>query len=201
VRASKAWVLARLARRSGTSAATIPRAVSQPRLKTHRRYLVYRVFAPVAVVGWNALMFSEPAHPQPAVLFIAVLFLLLPALMMIFSWAAFPWSYSIFGALERTPIPDEPIALRVGPTSARIGLLSLRGPFVTLTVLQSGVGISILGGVRAFVPRGTMKSVSRGWLASSLEHTCAEIRSPIRFHNRELYGALAALVPGEGIGG
>ena len=91
------------------------------------------------------------------------------------------------------------MVLRVGPTSARIGLLSLRGPFVTFTVLQSGVAISILGGVRAFVPRASITSVSGGgWLGTSLEHTCAEVRSPIRFRSRELYGALAALGPGEG---
>jgi hypothetical protein len=150
-------------------------------------------------VGWNALGFSLMATHEARLPFLpfAAVPLMLPALIMIFSWAALPWPYSVFGAFERTLLPSEPAKLTVGPTSAGIGLLSLGGPLVTFAVLPSGLGISILGGAGAFVPTSSLRAVTGGgWLRSSLVHTCAEVRSPIRFRSRELHDAVAAMIAG-----
>ncbi len=170
--------------------------VPPPRLKPHRRYLAYRVYAAVVAVGWNGVVLSQMVathSSRPPPLMFAGAPLLLPALIMLFSWAAFPWPYSIFGALERTPFPSEPATLMVGPTWARIGQLSLRGPMVVFTVLPSGVGLSIAGGARAFVPRASITGLTGGGFGSSLAHVCAEVRSPIRFRSRELHDAIMAM--------
>jgi hypothetical protein len=170
-------------------------AVSSPRRKTHRRYLAYRVYAAATLFGWFWLMATHPRDPR---LLFAALPLFLPALLMVFSWAGFPWPYSIFGALERTPFPREMATLTVGPTSARIGYLSLNGPFVRFTVMPSGVGIAITGGVKAFVPLASITGLTGGgWLGSSIEHACPEVRRPIRFWSRELHDALAAMRVGQ----
>jgi hypothetical protein len=174
-------------------------ADAPPRRKPHRRYLAYRALAVVSLVGWNALGFSLlwSQAGQPPVLLLAGVPLLLVGLALVFSWAAFPWPYSVFGPLERTPFPDEPATCTAVPMSTQIGLLRFGGPFVTFTVMPSGVGLCMTGGARVFVPAASITAVT----ASTLEHTCPEVRSPIRFRSRALHDAIAAMGRERGDGG
>jgi len=88
-----------------------------------KKHLWYRAYAAVVLLAWNAFglwAWGREGREQ------YVLFLLpfmIPALFMVFNLMAFRFPYSVFGTLERTPPPSEPILESVSSTSGMIGLL------------------------------------------------------------------------------
>jgi hypothetical protein len=111
-------------------------------------------------------------------------------IFMLLSLRIYPWKYSVFGEIERTPFPEGGASLSVRGVPVIIGNCSLRG--ATMCLFASGLGIELFGGIsRTFIPASELRSVVRndvGW--ASVRHTSPEIRSPIIFKSEALYAAL-----------
>ena len=165
----------------------------QPKPKTHRRYLLYRLYIPVVyiwfmvwLVTWIAA-FAD-AGP-PSALQTTAFGILFPcfagAVLMILNLGAFPFEYSILGRFERTNFPNErPILVRTG-SWGEIGSFRATVPFFGWYVYTSGLGISILGFGRVFIPLEYIDALSeRGgsFLTGrryELVHSSPEVRGPI----------------------
>lgn len=119
--------------------------------------------------------------------------LALIAMLMMLSLAISPLKYSIFGPYERTPFPNE-VPLLERSTGGRIALAQISGPLVKYAVYPSGLGISILGTGKTFIPTHAITVIKPHFLNSyKLEHNSPELRNPVIFNNRELYEALRKL--------
>jgi hypothetical protein len=147
--------------------------------KAHKRYLLYRLFALVVAGGWNGFGLWYLIEPERARLssWALVFFipLLLPAIVVALSPFVFPFRYSSFGALERTTFPNEPPHSQFPWSYGRVGTFSATVPFFHWTVFESGLGVSILGQGKAFVPAETIETIDRGVVT----HRCPEVHSPI----------------------
>ncbi|HQU43218.1 MAG TPA: hypothetical protein PK867_10420 [Pirellulales bacterium] len=93
--------------------------------------------------------------------------------------AAFPFAYSVFGELNRTPLPDEPPLAVVPRSSARIGKFEGRN-MVTWLLYERGLGIKIGLMGSAFVPLEQVESLDlSGRFVAVLTHHSPEVRVPI----------------------
>ncbi len=111
----------------------------ESRQKPDRRYLWYRGFAAVIVVAWNAVGLWAWGKEDREPYFAMLVPLMLPALFMVFNLMAFKFRYSVFGPLERTPAPSEPVLEQVSATSGMIGLLHATWPFFSWELYPSGL--------------------------------------------------------------
>jgi hypothetical protein len=64
----------------------------------------------------------------------------------------FPFEFSMFGPCERTLFPDEVPVVRQSWSFGRISWFSGRAPVFTWVVYPSGIGISVFGIGKVFVP-------------------------------------------------
>ncbi len=124
--------------------------------------------------------------------------LMLPALFMTFSWAAFPLPYSVFGPLERSPVPDQPPHYTATGLSAQVGRLNLNGPFVQVDVLPAGLALRFFG-QSAFIARERFVACERlRFGRTKVVHDSPEIRSPLVIGDGRLADALDAVWPHKG---
>ncbi len=115
------------------------------------------------------------------------------AVLMLLSLAISPFSYSIFGPYKRTPFPNE-MPLLEKSTGGRISLFHVSGPLIKYVVYPSGLGISILGTGKTFIPTQYITDIKPHFLNRyKLKHNSPELRNPVIFNNRELYEALQKL--------
>lgn len=165
------------------------------RLKSGKRLAHYRTFFAAGMVlscillpGFFVLLMLSPDRflsVLPAFLVFVALFGVL--MLMFWNLVIFGYDFSLLGPYERTPHPQErPIYRVLG--WGRIGVWRFRAPFPLLiwTVYPSGLGISMLGIGKAFIP--TAKIVSLQWSALSLlvfwtpyklVHSSEELPSPL----------------------
>ena len=110
---------------------------------------------------------------------------LLPALLAVFNWAAFPFEYSVFGQYKRTEFPEEEVLCRIEWSRIVISWCLRNDLGVTWYVFPSGVGISMSGIGRVFLPFMEIEEITKvGSSRYRVSHTCPEVRSPIIMPSR-----------------
>lgn len=137
------------------------------------------VAALVPVCWWAA------RHQNTAVFLTAMLagiLALVPTVLLTLNLAAFPWDYSLFGSLRRTPLPgDSTEGLRLRGGIVIGGHFRQTWPGVGYLFVPQGLGITIelIGAV--FVPaKQIVRIARRRWRSELLiEHNCREVRGPL----------------------
>jgi hypothetical protein len=177
--------------------------------KKNKRYILYRIYAPliwVCFLVWGifwlitAASDSEPSGIQ--MICSGVLFPLFAIAVLLFmSILVFPFEYSIFGNLERTHFPDEQPILKITGSYGAIGT-SFRGtvPFFNWYVFPSGLGISILGFGKVFVPSELIKELKApkeiriSSYRYTIIHNSPELHSPVYLPDKRVFEALQILL-------
>ena len=163
--------------------------MNMEKLKSHDRYLYYRVYFVAAVLLGNAASLWIMHNKQPIQYQFFIFPFTLPAMVMLCNLAIFPWKYSIFGTNERTPFPNEQPVFKQAISSVSIGWFSVRGlSLFTMYVFDSGLGMSFLGGAKVFIPKEDISSVKKEWLCGyQLKHNSPELRNPVSFFSKEVF--------------
>ncbi|MFC1870874.1 hypothetical protein ACFLYF_00505 [Chloroflexota bacterium] len=118
---------------------------------------------------------------------------------MIIGLFVFPFDFGIFGPLERTMFPDGEPILKIRGSSGKIGAFRASFPLFTWYVYHSGLGISILGFGKVFIPKEQKKSLSEQKGLSSrmgrykLTHNSPEIYDPVSFSDDRLFQTLEGI--------
>lgn len=175
----------------------------QGKLKTHKRYIVYRAYCIVMVIVWNAIglwEFTEGISKKTAPQYIPLLIpFMLPALFMVFSWAVFPWDYSIFGRYERTPFPSGEPILKYRSSWGKISWFHASIPFFTWSVYTSGLCIAIFGVGKVFIPVENIVELKSGFIRGyKLRHNCPELRNPVTLPNKRVFEAIQDILKRHG---
>ncbi len=169
---------------------TVDLVKGEDTLKAGKWYVFSRIYCLVIILLWNSLLYWEfrPGGTHSAYYIFFMLPLALPALSMLASLLAFPWRYSAFGRYQRTMPPREP-PLAIGRFAGiRIGWLQT--PYA-ITLYSSGLGLSIVGVGKTFIPFEYISHIEKGILGRcSLYHCWPEVRSPIKFSNKTIYDGL-----------
>jgi hypothetical protein len=177
--------------------------------KSHRRYVYYRFY--VAAVFIGAIIFgifwfiSAAANREPSFGQVIGFGLLFPcfavAVFMLMNIFVFPFEYSILGNLEKTPFPSEQPLMKVTSTWGQIGAFRATMPFFNWYVFRSGLGISILGIGKVFIPIEQIKSLNETrnfaiWGSPyEVTHISQEVNAPIYLPERNIFEALRNLTP------
>ena len=119
---------------------------------------------------------------------------------MVMSVFVFRMEYSVLGDLERIPFPNEEPIAKFANTWGRIG--SFRGtvPFFSWYIYPSGLGISIWGIGRVFVPADCIESLNEDsdslFSASRYEiiHNSPEVNSPIYLPSEMIFDKLRTIM-------
>ena len=161
----------------------------KPTSKSNKRYffilycLLILFFWPIGLlwIGLNGLF-------QYANLYILVMApQALIVVLMLLSFIITPFNYSVFGPYKRRPFPNEK-PLFEKSTSGRISLMTVYGPLIKFVVFPSGLGISIFGIGKVFIPSHYFVQTTPHFVSSyKLKHNSPEVRSPIIFNNKDLY--------------
>lgn len=164
-------------------------------LRSRKRYL-FMIYCIVVLFVWPLGLFWMVLNEYVEYIIIYVLVMApleLIAMLMVFSLAISPFKYSIFGPYKRTPFPNE-VPLFEKSTGGRISLVQVSGPLIKYVVYPSGLGISILGTGKTFIPTEAITVLKPHFLNRyKLEHNSPELRNPVIFNSRELYEALRKL--------
>lgn len=184
------------------------------RQKKHKRYIFYRLYVPVVYAGFFILfiswMISAANNREPSNIQIIGFILLFPsfgaAVLMIMSVFVFPFEFSIFGPLDRSHFPSEqPISKFIG-TWGMVGIFRASIPFFNWYVYPSGLGISILGIGKVFIPSENIKELKevKGFPTIfttfftsryRLIHNSPEFHGPVYLPSRSLFETLKVFQP------
>ena len=153
---------------------------NEPRLKPNKRYIFYRVYWIFVFVLWNGMAFLKDFNLSP--IYILLMFpLVVPAIHLTFSLLAIPFKYSVFGPYERTPFPqEEPLLKQRGAGGVGWFLYNPLNPIFNWYIFNSGLGVSILGLGKVFIPAEQIVSMQQDFLYNyKLIHKSPEVRNPI----------------------
>jgi hypothetical protein len=177
--------------------------MSKPRVKQHKRYLLYRAYCIGAIVftygaplAWGCSTAMTPRNTTVCLSEVAPLLLIipisLPALFLLSNLRAFPFDYSVFGPYERTPFPNGTPILQQSSLGGRVGW-AYGG--ITWCVYPSGIGVSVFCAGRAFVPVENIIELRSGFLSGRvLRHNSPELRNPLVLPSDELFEAIQDVV-------
>lgn len=163
-----------------------------PRRKSHRRYLLYRAISALSLVLWLSVA-SATVVGGPFFLLL-LMPLALPGVLLISQLFCFRWSYSVFGAYERTPEPDEaPILVQNGGFGGA-GIFSVGSgwPFCTWRLYRRGLGFTFTPWGSAYLTDEQMRGglggslLLTGWLG----HRSTEVRNPLLISKGRVLDAL-----------
>lgn len=158
--------------------------------KEHKWYWFFRIYCFVVIVVWNVYFFTQMENSKPSVYLPFLFPVLIPAIFMLFSIFVFPWKYSLFGEFERTKFPEETPILHNPCSYGKIAFFHGTIPFFSWTVFPSGLGISILGVGKVFIPARNIQKLESGFFLSYvLTHNCPEVYNPI-YVSKGVYDAL-----------
>ena len=178
--------------------------MNEPNRKLHRRYLFYRFYASIVwlsvaicvILWWMACA----ANREPSIAWIVTFAILFPlfgiAVFMLQSLSVFPLEYTCFGPLERTTLPREQPLFKQTGSWGRVGSFRATVPFFNWYVYASGLGVSILGIGKFFIPYRYFEALNEGgnsiFFGShyQLIHNSPEVQSPIYLPDKELFEAL-----------
>lgn len=157
-------------------------------LKAHARFLWYRacvVFTILAAVAGIpfAIKAALSAHEVAFVLTVLAEAVAFSAIaLFVLNLAAFPWNYSIFGRFARTSVSAAGQRICTLRSGIVVGHhFRATWPGVVWSFGPEGIGIEIELIGAAFIAYSQVRDVFQepsGWF--TLEHSCPEIRSPIR---------------------
>jgi hypothetical protein len=177
--------------------------MSRAKLKQHKRYLFYRVYCLGAIIAWNATAllwgcsqslthrFTQ-SYLREGLPLLMMIPITLPALFLLSNLRAFPFEFSVFGPCERTPLPKEEPILKQSWLGGRVGW-AYGG--ITWSIYTSGIGVSILGAGKAFVPVEHIAELRPSFLSGYiLRHNSPELRNPVTLPSYELVEALQSLM-------
>ena len=159
----------------------------QSKPKTHRRYLFYRAYCVTFGLAWHvAVIWQFVVMQEPPFVFLALVPFVIPVAFMVGNLMAFPFSFSVFGPLERSAAPHQLPLQRIRATSGGVGLLFGTFPFFTWKLYQGGIGFSALGIGAGYVPLDKLVEVKSSLLGCTIRHNCAEVRSPLNLPRGKL---------------
>ncbi|MDD2891224.1 MAG: hypothetical protein PHE49_11405 [bacterium] len=157
--------------------------VKDYKLKPNKLYLFFRFYCIAVIIGvvivvsaWfrDINIFSKNAM----IIVVIINAFYISAMCMLENLSAFPLNFSIFGRYERTPLPEEKPLYRWASSNCRIGRW-FNGT-VSILIYNSGLGISMFGVGKAFIPFENITELKKGFLWKGvLIHSYQEIRSPI----------------------
>lgn len=156
-------------------------------------YLFFRCYCLAALLFWNGFgiwellyaLETDRLHPW----FPYVAPLVIPAIFMCFSLLAFRFKYSVFGEFRRTSWPEEKSVCSARFTGGRVCLMSATVPFFNWHAFPSGLGFSIVGVGKGFIPYGHVTSIKEPSFLSpgfKITHTWPEVRSPVVLSSRKV---------------
>ncbi len=164
-------------------------------LRSRKRYF-FMIYCIAVLFAWPLGLLWVVLNEYIEYIIIYVLAMVpleLIAMLMILSLAISPFKYSIFGPYKRTPFPNE-LPLLEKSTGGRISLVRISGPLIKYVVYPSGLGLSILGTGKTFIPTQAITDIKSHFSNSyKLEHNSPELRNPVIFDSKELYEALQKL--------
>jgi hypothetical protein len=162
-----------------------PKNLKKPRWS----YLFFRCYCLAVLVFWNGYglyeLFTDRLEPS----FTYLELLVIPAILLCFNLLAFPFRYSVFGAFKRTPWPDEPPLCSRRSTYGRVCLMSATVPFFNWHAFPSGLGFSIVGVGKGFIPYSHITGIKEPSFFSAgfkLTHTWPEVRSPVVLSSKKV---------------
>jgi hypothetical protein len=119
--------------------------------------------------------------------------LLLPAIFLIFSATVFKFPYSAFGKLKRTQ-PSQNLIDSDLSFTGEIGGFQARGPFISWSLYPDGIGFSVIGVGKGFVPFSVVDSIKQGKFSGcTVVHSSPEVRSPLVIQSSRLTGEIVQL--------
>ncbi len=166
-------------------------------------YLFCRSYCLIVLLGWNVYGIREFFLDRAEIPTFSPLELsVIPAIFMLFSLTAFPFRYSLFGQLKRAPWPEEKPLCTSRSTWGQVGLMTGTVPFFDWYAFPSGLGFSILGVGRGFIPYESIVAVEKSSFWKSgyrVKHSWPEIRNPVVLPHKRMYDAVAGRVSGPGV--
>lgn len=186
------------------------RAAHRPERKAWWRYWLARAYAIVGVL-WVIAPGFMPTEPFAAYWVIWAVFFFAPGVWMLVSLTAFPFRYSMFGPLRRTP-PPKGRSSWFNELAGRIGLfgIGILGPnrwlakhlgmggfwWTSWRAYPEGLAVTITFFGSAFIHRDQLVSLrkARGakWI---LEHASPELTKPIILYDEGLVSAVQSIMP------
>lgn len=164
---------------------------AEPKRKPRWRYWLPRAYCILGVLTLVATCAASSANDRLAVLVAAWAFLfMVPFLWMAMNVFVFPIKYSMLGPYARTPFPNGP-PVWSGNALSTIGVFFPKNWHLPWCVYPSGLGVSILGFGRAFIPLDQIIAVNRSRRGGCrVKHASPELMSPIAFHSADMFAAL-----------
>nr|QNO47712.1 hypothetical protein LDJELIEA_00010 [Methanosarcinales archaeon ANME-2c ERB4] len=164
-------------------------------LRSRKRYF-FMIYCIAVLFVWPLGLFWMISNEYIEYITIYILVMTpleLVAMLMILSLAISPFKYSIFGPYKHTPFPNEMPLLEIS-TGGKISSVQVSGPLIKYIVYPSGLGISILGTGKTFIPTRYITDIKPHFLNRyKLKHNSPELRNPVIFNSMELYEALQKL--------
>lgn len=155
-----------------------------------------RIYVVVVFVAWNATLLTELLGPMSVVTVALLIPLVLVALFMTFSLAAFKLEFSMFGTGRRAQWPDGPAITSAPHTGGSVGWYSASAPFISWSLFAEGVGVRCLGVGAGFVPLASIDRIETRSLLGGCKvlHRSAEVRSPLVIPSTPMRTALERLL-------
>jgi hypothetical protein len=182
----------------------------QAKLKPRWSYLTCRIYAPIVWAGsmiftviWCiSLLAGHDPWPVLTIAFLIIFPLFGAAVFMLQQLFVFPAEYSCFGRLARTPFPNEAPVLVIKNSWGAVSIFKASVPFFIWYLYPSGLGISVFGVGKAFIPTDRIIEVieSQGlekyfYGPYTLRHSSTELLSPVYFPDKRLFDALQLRIP------
>lgn len=163
----------------------------QERIKSHKRYIFYRVYCIIAIAVWNIVGFWMMFHKMTPQYILPMIPLILPAIFLVFDFAISPFKFSVFGMYEKTSFPQEGPLFTQKYSWGQIGWFHASIPFFSWYVFPSGLGISIVGSGKTFIQIDNIVAVRKYFLQGyKLTHNSPELRNPVILPTKRVFEAL-----------
>jgi hypothetical protein len=118
---------------------------------------------------------------ETLILILAIPLLGIPVPLTIFNLMAFPLPYSVFGKLNRTPLPQDDPILVIQGSWGTVGRLNSTVPLVTWRIYPMGIGIQMWLTGSVFLPLAAITAVQYNFFGQcTISHSWHELRSPVK---------------------
>jgi hypothetical protein len=168
-------------------------------LKDNRNFIFYRAYCLITAVVWTVVGFWQFAQAvskqQPPDIMLFLIPFVIPAIFMVFSWAIFPWDYSIFGRYKRKSFPNEEPIYTKSASWGKIAWFHASIPFFSWRVYRLGLGISVFGVGKVFIPVSNIEDLESGFIKGyKLRHNSPELRNPVTLPNKKIFEAVQEIL-------
>jgi hypothetical protein len=134
-----------------------------------------------------------------ALSFLLIFLVMLPVPFMLGNLVMFPFEFSIFGPYERTPFPKEKPILKQSWSWGGVSWFYITLPIIIWRVYASGIGISILGVSKVFIPVGNIVQLQSNFIRGyKLWHSSPDLRNPVTLPNETVFKAVQDIMSRDG---